>query len=158
MQQRILNYENAIKVWRNQLAALSDDSQMERKQASENELREAVQRKRSLRKSYGSAWDDVDRALASYRQFEDRYRFIEGGYGFMGSLWGYARTLVRLGNKPGAQSVWYLDAQDRVLAVDAMNDPRAYMAGKRWLEAGGSPTPAQIEDTAADLLKLAPTG
>ncbi len=95
VQQRILNYENAIKVWRNQLSALSDDGQMARKQASEGELRDAVEGKRKLRKAYGSAWEDVDRALASYRQFENRYRFIEGGYGFMGSLWGYARTLVR---------------------------------------------------------------
>ena len=95
VQQRILGYENAIKVWRNQLAALSDETQMARKQASEDELREAVDRKRKLRKAYGSAWDDVDRGLDSYRQFENRFRFIEGGYGFMGSLFGYAKTLVR---------------------------------------------------------------
>ncbi|MCA8929401.1 MAG: FAD-dependent oxidoreductase [Alphaproteobacteria bacterium] len=71
---------------------------------------------------------------------------------------GYARTIVRPGAKPGAQSVWYFSGSGRVLAVDAMNDPRAYMAGKRWLEARQSPTPAMIEDPAADLLKLAPTG
>ncbi len=71
---------------------------------------------------------------------------------------GYIRTSVRMGAKPGAQSVWYWDGEDRMLAVDAMNDPRAYMAGKRWLEAGGSPTPAQVADPGADLLKLAPVG
>lgn len=71
---------------------------------------------------------------------------------------GYARTIVRPGTKEGAQSVWYFSGSNRILAVDAMNDPRAYMAGKRWLEARQSPTPAQIEDTSLNLLKLAPTG
>ena len=32
---------------------------------------------------------------------------------------------------------------DRLLAVDAMNDPRAYMTAKRWIEAGVSPDPAR---------------
>ena len=71
---------------------------------------------------------------------------------------GYARTTVRPGTKEGAQSVWYWDGEGRMLAVDSMNDPRAYMAGKRWLEAGESPTPEVIADASADLLKLAPVG
>jgi 3-phenylpropionate/trans-cinnamate dioxygenase ferredoxin reductase component len=70
---------------------------------------------------------------------------------------GYVRTTIRPGAKPGAQSVWYWDGEDRMLAVDSMNDPRAYMAGKRWLEAGESPTVDQIADAGTDLLKLAPT-
>lgn len=95
VQQRILNIENAIKVWRNQLKALSDTSQMNRKQAEETALRNQVAQNPELQQRYGSAWDDVDAALQEYRQFEDRYRFIEGGYGFRGSLFNYARTLVR---------------------------------------------------------------
>jgi hypothetical protein len=95
VQQRILGVENAIKVWRNELAALSDATQMARKQDAETALQKAVAGNRKLRKSYGSAWSDVDGALANYRQFEDRYRFIEGGFGFRGSLFSYARTLVR---------------------------------------------------------------
>ena len=71
---------------------------------------------------------------------------------------GYARAIVRPGVKEGSQSVWYFSGSNRILAVDAMNDPRAYMAGKRWLEARQSPTPAQIEDTGLDLLRLAPAG
>ncbi|MDP5350486.1 MAG: pyridine nucleotide-disulfide oxidoreductase, partial [Paracoccaceae bacterium] len=43
---------------------------------------------------------------------------------------GYDRTVVRPGDKPGSQSVWYFRG-DELLAVDAMNDPRAYMIGKR---------------------------
>ncbi|MSU91948.1 pyridine nucleotide-disulfide oxidoreductase [Rhodobacteraceae bacterium 2CG4] len=63
---------------------------------------------------------------------------------------GYDRVVTRPGSRPGALSVWYFRG-DRLLAVDAMNEPRAYMLGKRWIEAGVSPDPARIADPAADL-------
>ena len=40
------------------------------------------------------------------------------------------------------------------LAVDAMNDPRGYMVGKRLLEAGKSPDPAAVADPATELKTL----
>ena len=67
---------------------------------------------------------------------------------------GYDRVIVRPGAREGAQSVWYFKG-DRLLAVDAMNDPRAYMLGKRWIEVGVSPDPAQIADPEADLKRMA---
>ncbi|MEO1773983.1 MAG: FAD-dependent oxidoreductase [Pseudomonadota bacterium] len=51
---------------------------------------------------------------------------------------GYDSVRLRPGTRPGGQSVWYFFA-GRLVAVDAMNDPRAYMQGKRWLEAGADP-------------------
>ena len=48
---------------------------------------------------------------------------------------GWDRTVTAPGARPGSQSVWYWQG-DRLLAVDAMNDPRAYMTAKRWIEAG----------------------
>ena len=68
---------------------------------------------------------------------------------------GYDRTLVRPGDKPGSQSVWYFRG-DTLLAVDAMNDPRAYMIGKRLIEAGQSPAPAAVADPATPLKSLMP--
>ncbi len=50
--------------------------------------------------------------------------------------------------------MWYYGG-DRLLAVDAMNDPRAYMTGKRWIEAGVSADPARIADPSCDLKTLA---
>ncbi|MFN7052007.1 MAG: NAD(P)/FAD-dependent oxidoreductase, partial [Gemmobacter sp.] len=44
---------------------------------------------------------------------------------------GYDRVVARRG--AGSASFWYY-AGDRLLAVDAMNDPRAYMVGKRLIE------------------------
>ena len=63
---------------------------------------------------------------------------------------GYDRVVVREGSRPGGQSVWYFSG-DRLLAVDAMNDPKAYMQSKRWIEAGLSPDPEKIGDSAIDL-------
>lgn len=67
---------------------------------------------------------------------------------------GWDRTLTRAGAREGSQSVWYL-ADGRLVAVDAMNDPRAYMLGKRWIEAGVTPGLAGLVDPGADLKKLA---
>lgn len=50
-------------------------------------------------------------------------------------------------------SVWYY-AQGQLVAVDALNDARAYMVGKRLIEAGRSPDPAAVADTATDLKAL----
>jgi 3-phenylpropionate/trans-cinnamate dioxygenase ferredoxin reductase subunit len=68
---------------------------------------------------------------------------------------GYDRTLVRAGDKPGSQSVWYFRGHD-LLAVDAMNDPRAYMIGKRLIEAGQSPSPEAVADADTPLKSLMP--
>lgn len=66
---------------------------------------------------------------------------------------GYDRIVLREGDKPGSMSHWYF-AGDRLLAVDAMNDGRAYMVGKRLLEAGRSPDPEALADPASDLKAL----
>lgn len=52
-----------------------------------------------------------------------------------------------------ARSHWYYQG-DTLLAVDAMNDPRGYMVGKRLIEAGKSPDPAAVADPATELKTL----
>jgi len=64
---------------------------------------------------------------------------------------GYDRIVTRKGENEAA-SFWYYRGTD-LLAVDAMNDSRAYMVGKRLIEMGRSPAPEEIE-TAADLKPL----
>lgn len=66
---------------------------------------------------------------------------------------GYTYVYTRMGDAPGVQSNWYFRGA-QLLAVDAMNDPRNYMIGKRLIEAGRSPTPAQITDPATDMKAL----
>lgn len=62
---------------------------------------------------------------------------------------GYDRVVARRG-EGDAVSIWYYRGE-RLLALDAMNDPRAYMIGKRLIEAGKSPDPAMIADGLAPL-------
>lgn len=66
---------------------------------------------------------------------------------------GYTDVYVRMGDAPGVQSNWYYNGAT-LLAVDAMNDPRNYMIGKRLIEAGRSPDPALITDPATDMKAL----
>ncbi|WP_066711179.1 NAD(P)/FAD-dependent oxidoreductase [Celeribacter ethanolicus] len=63
---------------------------------------------------------------------------------------GFDDVVVRPGDKPGTQSHWYFKGAE-LLAVDAMNDPRAYMQGKRWIEAGQSPEKAALADMGVSL-------
>lgn len=66
---------------------------------------------------------------------------------------GYTDVYVRKGDAVGVQSNWYYQA-DKLLAVDAMSDPRNYMIGKRLIEAGRSPDPALITDPSTDMKAL----
>ena len=66
---------------------------------------------------------------------------------------GYDAVYMRMGDTSGVQSNWYYKG-DTLLAVDAMNDPRNYMIGKRLIEAGKSPSPAAITDPATDMKGL----
>lgn len=65
---------------------------------------------------------------------------------------GYDRIVTRPG-EDGAVSYWYYRG-DRLLALDAMNDARAYMVGKRLIENGKSPDPTAIADPATNLKAL----
>lgn len=65
---------------------------------------------------------------------------------------GYDHVATRTG--AGASvSFWYY-RRDQLLAVDAINDPRAYMVAKRLIEAGKSPSPVHAADSTIDLRSL----
>ncbi len=67
---------------------------------------------------------------------------------------GHDRVVTRPGARSGGLSVWYFRGP-RLISIDAMNDPRAYMTAKRWIEAGVSPDPDRVADPATDLKDLA---
>ncbi|OWU86344.1 pyridine nucleotide-disulfide oxidoreductase [Oceanicola sp. 22II-s10i] len=68
---------------------------------------------------------------------------------------GYDRVVTRPGEGQ-AVSYWYYCGTE-LLAVDAMNDPRAYMTGKRLIESGRSPDPARVADPAVTVKELLAT-
>ncbi|MBA4492120.1 FAD-dependent oxidoreductase [Paracoccus sp. S1E-3] len=66
---------------------------------------------------------------------------------------GYDRILTRPGETARASSVWYY-RDGRLIAVDALNDARAYMVGKRLIEGGRTADPARVADPAVPLKEL----
>lgn len=97
----------------------------------------------------------ADNIMGAHRAYEARPWFWSDQYDvklqIAGLNTGYDRVVVR--KDGGALSHWYY-AGDRLLAVDAMNDPRAYMVGKRLIESGKSPDPAAVGDAATNLKAL----
>ena len=67
---------------------------------------------------------------------------------------GYDRVAPRRGEREDAMSFWYF-REGHLLAVDAVNDPAAYMTGKRWIELGLSPAPEEIADPTRLLKQIA---
>lgn len=67
---------------------------------------------------------------------------------------GYDRVVTRQGEDK--VSFWYYAGQS-LLAVDAANDPRAYMIAKRLIEAGKTADPEIVADPDADLKPLLQT-
>lgn len=59
---------------------------------------------------------------------------------------GHDHVVTRPGADARSGSVWYFRGRT-LIAVDALNDARAYMIGKRLIEAGRSPDPALIPTT-----------
>ena len=66
---------------------------------------------------------------------------------------GHDETLVRPGQREGSVSVWYF-RQGKLIAVDAINDAKAYVTGKKLLEAGITPDRAALVDPQTDLKSL----
>jgi len=63
---------------------------------------------------------------------------------------GYDATLLRPGSREGSASVWYFK-QGKLIAVDAINDAKAYVSGKKMIENGITPDKTLLADPATDL-------
>ncbi|WP_417724497.1 NAD(P)/FAD-dependent oxidoreductase [Salipiger sp.] len=109
--------------------------------------------------SVGNAIDQADvvadNILGAGRVYEARPWFWSDQYDIKlqiaGLNAGYDRVVVRDGG--AARSHWYY-REGRLIALDAMNDPRGYMVGKRLIEAGRSAPPEVVADAASDLKPL----
>ena len=66
---------------------------------------------------------------------------------------GYDETLSRPGQREGSHSVWYF-RQGHFIAVEAINDAKAYVSGKKLLDTGKEPNRAILADHSADLKLL----
>jgi 3-phenylpropionate/trans-cinnamate dioxygenase ferredoxin reductase subunit len=66
---------------------------------------------------------------------------------------GYDQAVLRGNPESGSFALYYL-AQGELLAVDAVNSPRDFMAGKRWIAERKHPDAAKLGDTTVDLKTL----
>ncbi len=69
---------------------------------------------------------------------------------------GYDQIVTREGDREGSMAHFYFKGET-FIAVDAMNDPRTYMVGKKMLEAGKNISPAQASDKSIELKSLLQT-
>ncbi|HTO33669.1 MAG TPA: FAD-dependent oxidoreductase [Pararhizobium sp.] len=68
---------------------------------------------------------------------------------------GHDETVVRAGQREGSVSVWYFMG-GKLIAVDALNDAKAYVTGKKLLDLGLTPDRSILDDPQADLKTLLP--
>ena len=64
---------------------------------------------------------------------------------------GYDRVFQRIDKDKN--SFWYYK-KDKLISIDAFNDPRSYMVGKKFLELKINPNPKDIVSTKIDLKKF----
>lgn len=110
--------------------------------------------------SVGNAIDQAEAVAANMlgagRPYETRPWFWSDQYHvklqIAGLNAGYDRIVTR-GEGMDKISFWYF-AGDRLLAVDSINDPRAYMIGKKMLDQGFSPDSAAVANCNYDLRAL----
>jgi 3-phenylpropionate/trans-cinnamate dioxygenase ferredoxin reductase subunit len=66
---------------------------------------------------------------------------------------GYDQTVVR-GDPDSGKFALYYFAQGQLLAVDAINSPKDFMQGKKWIAERKHPDPVQLADMTVDLKSL----
>ncbi|PIE08617.1 MAG: pyridine nucleotide-disulfide oxidoreductase [Rhodobacterales bacterium] len=97
----------------------------------------------------------ADNMLGAGRAYVPKPWFWSDQYDVKLQIAGLCGAQTEVVARQGARAVsfWYY-AGDRLIAIDAINDPRAYMVGKRLIEAGRSADKALVADPEADLRPL----
>jgi|HubBroStandDraft_1064217.scaffolds.fasta_scaffold02253_5 hypothetical protein len=91
----LLGVENSLKALRGEWQALSEPGLLAAKRVAEAALRAKVAADPDLAKSSGSAWDEIDAALARHRAVSDRAFALLGTERGASRLLNHALTLVR---------------------------------------------------------------
>jgi Peptidase S46 len=105
-QSELNSVQNALKVYRGQLQGLKDPSLMARKKKEEEELRKSIAANPARQKMYGDAWDAIAKAHQSLPSYIKERRIFDQAAAFNTTLFGFARTLVRMAaenGKPNAE-------------------------------------------------------
>jgi len=96
---KLRSVENALKALRGRHQALAEPSLLADKRKAEADLRAKVAADPKLEATTAGAWDDISRALDTYRPLLAEYRLKEDGYGFSSELFDIAQHLVRVADE-----------------------------------------------------------
>ncbi len=99
---------NGRKAYLGVLAGLQTPALMAKKRGQQEKLRRALAENPPLQTQYGTAWEEIETALAEKKKIYDPTRMWEFAQGFSGSLFHHARTLVRAAQereKPNAERI-----------------------------------------------------
>jgi hypothetical protein len=102
----IFGVENSLKAYKGRRDGLDDLGLMAKKADAEKKLAAAVDANPTLKESFGSAWEEVSKAVEVRRKLYLPYTFVERNLGFNASMTQYARALVRVTaekQKPNAE-------------------------------------------------------
>jgi hypothetical protein len=92
---QLFGIENSYKAIKGRYQALIAPTLWNQKVERERALRAKVNARSTLRKKYGSAWEDVAKAVAMFQPRRKEFKYIELGAGFNSPLYRIARDLVR---------------------------------------------------------------
>src|SRR6266853_1158203 len=92
---QLRSVENSYKALKGRFEALVTPSLWNQKQQRERALRAKVNARSPLKQKYGSAWDDVAKAIAEFQPRHKEYQYVEQAAGFNSPLYKIARDLVR---------------------------------------------------------------
>ncbi len=120
-QNELNSIQNSLKVYRGQIAGLKDPKLLTTKRQDEELLRKSIAADPDKQKRYGDAWDAIAKAHRDYATYAKERRIFDLAGGFNTSLFGFARTLVRLAEespKPNPQRLpEYTDARRNSLEL-----------------------------------------
>ncbi|WP_293441323.1 FAD-dependent oxidoreductase [Planktotalea sp.] len=150
-----LTIENGIAV--NEQGCTSDPNIWSAGDCASFDLRGARRRLESVQNAIDQAEAVAENMLGAGKSYTPKPWFWSDQYDvklqIAGLNIGYDSVVARRDTKSPAISFWYYK-DHTLLAVDAMNDPRNYMIGKRLIEAGKSPTPDVIANPDTDMKAL----
>jgi len=114
-QNELNSIQNSLKVYRGQLQGLKDNALIGRKLKEEEALRKSIAANPDRQKIYGDTWDAIAKAHQGLPSYIRERRIFDQAGGFNSTLFGFARTLVRLAaenQKPNAERLpEYTDAR-----------------------------------------------
>lgn len=131
---QLFSIENGFKVYYGQGKALLDPDFVGKLTANEQELRGKIAADAALKAKIGDPWGEIEKAVAGYRDFYDRYMWLERRAGGPSELYHYARTIVRAAQertKPDAERLPEYSSSRLSLVEKELVDERPIYP---WLE------------------------